>query len=202
VTSLTILLRHGETAWNAERRFTTRSDIELNDAGIAQAEGAAAALAATAIDRVYASPLKRALRTAEIVVAAHPGSPPITVDGRLTEIDAGPFEGLTPEEVEAGPNAAAYRSWHTDGEPQFPDGAEPFDDALIRAAAFMDDHAGDDGTTLVVTHGSLARLIVSSHLLGARPALHRRLWMDNCAMAVIETRLGIPRLIGFNVRSV
>ena len=60
------------------------------------------------------------------------------------------------------------------------------------AASFLDEHAGEDGTTLVVTHGSLARLMVSSYFLGGPPAVHRHLWLDNCRLAVIEPMDGYP----------
>ena len=193
-----ILIRHGETVWNLERRFTTHTDVELSDAGLDQARRAAEALAAVSIDRIYSSPLRRALRTAEMIAARQAGTCPVTADARLTEIDAGPFEGQTEEELAAGPLAAAFARWHTDGEPEFPEGSEPFDAALARASAFLEEHEGEQGTTLVATHGSLARLIVSSHFLGGPPPYHRRLWLDNCRLAVLEWRGGVPKLIAFN----
>ena len=196
-----LVIRHGETVWNAEHRFTTRSDVPLSDTGIRQAQTAAANLAATAIDRIYSSPLQRALRTAE-TIAASQAACRIEVDPRLTEIDAGPFDGKTTEELEAGPLAEAFAGWHTDGDPVFPEGTETFDHALERITAFFADHHDEPGTTLIATHGSLARLIVSSHLLAAPPPQHRRLWLDNCHLAVVEQRDGIPKLVGFNVLTV
>ena len=193
-----LLIRHGETVWNAERRFTTRTDVPLNDAGLAQARAAAEALAGTSIDRVYSSPLARALVTAETIARRHPSLGEGAVDSRLTEIDAGPFEGQTEQELQAGPLAGEFARWHTDGDPQFPAGSEPFAAALDRASSFLAEHEGEPGTTLVVTHGSLARLIVSSHFLGGPPPLHRRLWLDNCRLAVFEWRGGVPKLIAFN----
>ena len=193
------LIRHGETVWNAERRFTTHSDAELSDAGVAQATAAAEALAAETIDRIYTSPLQRAARTAAIIAEAQHGGCPVMADDRLVEIDAGPFEGKTSEELEAGPLAAAFAAWHTDdAEPVFPDGAETFVDALARASAFLAEHEGETGTTLIVTHGSLARLIVCSHFLGGPPPLHRRLWLDNCRLTVFEERQGVSKMVVFN----
>jgi len=197
-----LVIRHGETVWNAEHRFTTRSDVPLSDTGIRQAQEAAANLAATAIDRIYSSPLQRALRTAETIAASQAAACRIEVDPRLTEIDAGPFDGKTTEELEAGPLAEAFAGWHTDGDPVFPEGTETFDHALERITAFFADHHDEPGTTLIATHGSLARLIVSSHLLAAPPPQHRRLWLDNCHLAVVEQRDGIPKLVGFNVLTV
>lgn len=192
-------MRHGETVWNHERRFTTRTDVPLSEAGMAQAHEAAGRLAGTRIDRIYCSPLHRALFTAEAVAEQRSPAPEIVVDERLTEIDAGPFEGKTEEELAEGPLAEAFARWHSDDAPEFPEGAEPFDHALSRAASFLDEHAGEDGTTLVVTHGSLARLMVSSYFLGGPPPVHRHLWLDNCRLAVIEWRGGVPKLTGFNV---
>ena len=95
-----MLMRHGETVWNAEHRFTTRTDVELSAAGLEQAAEAARALSAVGIDRVFASPLSRARRTAELIAAAQATDCPVLVDERLTEIDAGPFEGMTSAEIE------------------------------------------------------------------------------------------------------
>jgi broad specificity phosphatase PhoE len=197
-----ILIRHGETVWNLERRFTTRTDVELSEAGIDQARRAADALAEVTIDRIYSSPLRRALRTAEMIAVRQGDGCTVTTDPRLVEIDAGPFEGLTEEELAAGPLAVDFARWHTDGEPEFPDGCEPFDVALARASAFLEQHDSDPGTTLIATHGSLARLIVSGHFLGGPPPFHRRLWLDNCRLAVFEWRSGVPKLIAFNVERV
>jgi broad specificity phosphatase PhoE len=194
-----ILVRHGVTVWNTEGRYTTRSDIPPSDEGIAQARAAAAALAATRIDRVFCSPLGRARMTGEIIAAAQPGgAPPVMVDERLTEIDAGPFEGLTAAEINAGPLAEAHALWHSDTDPVTPACAETLESAYLRAAAFFADVSELAGTTLAATHGSLARVLVASVVLGAPPAAHRRLWLDNCHWVVI--RLGRrPRMLAFNL---
>jgi broad specificity phosphatase PhoE len=191
-------VRHGVTVWNAEGRYTTRSDIPLSDAGIAQARAAAAALASVEIDRVYCSPLGRARRTAEIIAAAQRSAvPPVIVDERLTEIDAGPFEGLTAAEINAGPLAEAHTLWHSDTDPVAPPGTETLESARSRAAGFFADVSALDGTTLAATHGSLARVLVASVLLGAPPAAHRRLWLDNCHWVVIRLD-DRPRMVAFN----
>ena len=200
--SLLLLIRHGETVWNHDGRFTTRSDVPLSDAGLAQAREAAKALAATRIDRVFCSPAARARVTAETITARQPRPrPPVEVDSRLVEIDAGPFEGLTVAEIQAGPLAAEFATWHRDDDPRFPPGTETFGSAVDRAASFLDDVRGLAGTTLAATHGSLARVIVATLVLDADPSRHRRLWMDNCRLAAIEWLPGgRPRLVGFNLR--
>jgi broad specificity phosphatase PhoE len=195
-----ILIRHGRTAWNAEGRFTTRTDVPLDAEGREQAARAGAALAGVRIDRILASPLERARHTAEAIAAARAdGELGVTVDPRLTEIDAGPFEGRTIPEIEAGRDAAAFRAWHADADVVEVDGAEPLAAAAARAGAFLADAAALPGTTLAVTHGSLVRVLVAAAVLGADPAAHRRLWLDHCHWAVVETDGGRPRVTAFNI---
>jgi broad specificity phosphatase PhoE len=193
-----ILIRHGATAWNAEGRFTTRTDVELSPAGVAQAEEAAAGLAGVAIDRVICSPLLRARATGEAIAAAA-GGPPVTLDDRLREIDAGPFEGLTGDQIEAGPLAGAFHRWRSETDPAWPDGTETYDAAVARARSFYEDVRQLSGTTLAATHGSLARVLVTAVVIGVDPALHRRLWMDHCHCAVVSLDHSPPRLAAFNV---
>jgi len=62
---------------------------------------------------------------------------------------------MTEDQLRSGPMADDYDRWHTNVDPEFSEGAETFDAALARAAAFLDDHAGEAGTTLVVSHGAM-----------------------------------------------
>jgi probable phosphoglycerate mutase len=195
-----ILVRHGRTAWNAEGRFTTRTDVPLDNTGLAQAANAGTALAPVRVARILSSPLGRALRTSEAIAAARgPQAPSIKVDARLTEIDAGPFEGRTVAEIEAGPDAAAFRSWHADTPAAAPPGTEPLEAAAARAREFLADVTALPGTTVAVTHGSFARVLVVSAILAADPATHRRLWLDHCHCVVIDTGAERPQLTAFNV---
>lgn len=89
------IIRHGQTELNSRQVLQGRSDYPLNEAGIAQAEGAARRLQGIRFDRVYTSPLRRAVQTAEIVA---PGVPQI-VDRRLIEMDYGPYEGARLREL-------------------------------------------------------------------------------------------------------
>jgi broad specificity phosphatase PhoE len=193
-----ILVRHGATVWNAEGRYTTRTDIPLSPEGVEQARATAAALALEGIDRVFCSPLSRARTTGEIVAAAQRhGVPEVVVDDRLIEIDAGPFEGLTPDEIEAGPLREAHALWRADSDPVTPPGAETLTAARDRAAAFFADVSSLPGTTLAATHGSLTRVLVASVVLAADPVAHRRLWLSNGHWVVVEHG-DRPRLVAFN----
>ena len=85
------LMRHGETDWNKARRLQGQSDIALNENGIDLARKTAAGLKGVTFDRVFSSPLKRALMTAQII-AAESGCA-VETDDRLKEINFGPSEG-------------------------------------------------------------------------------------------------------------
>lgn len=108
-----ILVRHGETAWNAERRYQGHTDIELSEIGIAQARALAPRF--TGFDQentpVYSSDLKRAVQTAAIVC---PWATPI-LDPRLREIKFGKFEGLTYDQNIA-QHGDAFANWMGDPE--------------------------------------------------------------------------------------
>ena len=84
------LLRHGQTAWNVERRFLGASDVPLDDVGRAQANQVAAYFQGLRPYTVYSSPLSRALETARAL------GPPRVVAG-LAEMNMGALEGLSAE---------------------------------------------------------------------------------------------------------
>jgi len=86
-----LLIRHGETIWNKERRSQGFSDVPLSETGRAQAEALAAALANAPLAAVYCSDLSRALHTAEQI--AEPHRILVKIDVRLRELNQGELEG-------------------------------------------------------------------------------------------------------------
>jgi broad specificity phosphatase PhoE len=88
-----ILIRHGETLWNKEGRIQGISDVELSAVGIEQARLLALSLKDHPIKAIHASPLKRALQTAEIINEFH--CKEIHTHQGLMEMDQGDFEGVT-----------------------------------------------------------------------------------------------------------
>ncbi len=84
--------RHGETAWNRENRVCGLTDLPLTDRGREQARALAELVSSRSIHRIFASPLKRARETAEIV-GARIGLP-IQVERRLIEQNYGIYEGV------------------------------------------------------------------------------------------------------------
>ena len=88
--------------------------------------------------------------------------------------------------------------WRADRDPVTPPGAETLGAARDRAAAFFADVGSLPGTTLAATHGSLTRVLVAAVVLGADPAAHRRMWLENGHWVVVE-HAERPRLVAFNM---
>ncbi len=149
---LLYLVRHGETDWNLQRRIQGSTDIPLNDTGRAQARRAGELLASRTWDAVIASPLGRALETAEII-AAEVGLPEPTTDVRLMERAYGDAEGLEISEVD--------RRYPGD---TFVPGREEREDVAARAIAALVDigEAHPDQSVIVVSHGGLIRSVLTA----------------------------------------
>jgi len=141
-----LLVRHGESIWNAQRRWQGQADVPLSPVGEQQARVAATQLP-DGYPRIVTSNLRRAARTGELL--AEPQSLPVTVEPRLRERYAGPWEGLTRAEIEAG-----WPGMLEDG--RRPDDYETDDDLLGRALDALADLA--DGT-IAVTHGGVIRIL-------------------------------------------
>lgn len=94
-----VLIRHGETAWNAERRLQGHIDIGLNAEGLRQATALAAALEGEHFDAIVASDLQRAHQTAQALAATR--AMPVHADPLLRERCYGGFEGLLYADIEA-----------------------------------------------------------------------------------------------------
>ncbi|MFD1201693.1 histidine phosphatase family protein [Leucobacter albus] len=151
------LVRHGETDWNHARRIQGRTEVPLNDTGRAQASAAGALLATAAHgpwEGAYASPLGRAIETAEII-AQRLGLAAPTIDEGLWERDFGEAEGLLVEDIEA--------RWP--GQRGIP-GSEPLDSVAERSAAAIDSIYRSAPGSIVVAHGAMLRAGIG-RLIGA-----------------------------------
>lgn len=155
VTTRLCLVRHGETAWNAERRIQGQLDIPLNAIGESQARATAAALTGEHFDALYSSDLGRARVTAE--AATHGPGMALTLDAALRERHYGAFQGLTYAEAEARFPEDYARFSARDPEHAFPDGGESLAELAARVRAALeriaDAHPG--GHVLIVTHGGV-----------------------------------------------
>ena len=103
-----LLARHGESVWNAERRFQGRTDVALSARGRAQAEALGVALRRFNVARVYVSPFRRARETAEVALAGT-GMPLVALD-ELRELSLGEWEGCTVDEIRAR-DGNPYLAW-------------------------------------------------------------------------------------------
>lgn len=176
------LLRHGETAWNADgNRYCGRTDLPLTEKGIQQAEAVRQQLTNITLTAVYASPLKRALRTAEIAS----GGKRVVTDNRLIEIDFGVWEGKTKEEFIA-ENRNLWHNWINDPEITQAGGTgETAGTVVSRADSFfkhlLETHTS--GNILVVGHNGLNRLFLS-HKLGMPLKNYRKFFLDNATITM------------------
>ena len=149
-----LLVRHGESTWNARGRWQGWADPPLTDLGRAQAE--AAAPAAAPVDAVVSSDLQRALVTAELMAAVLDVGA-VHVEADLRERDVGDFTGLTRAEIEERwPGVLSQGNASIARDPRFGETVEALatrvNGALARLAATF---AGR--RVLVVTHGGVVR---------------------------------------------
>jgi 2,3-bisphosphoglycerate-dependent phosphoglycerate mutase len=150
VTTL-LLVRHGETDWNLERRVQGHTDRPLNATGLEQARALAEQLTGEPLDAVYASDLVRARHTAAIVAREHGLG--VTLEAGLREKHFGSWEGLTDVEIEEKFPDAVHGRWG-DGETTEAVAARAIA-AIERIRAFH-----PDGTVLLVSHGGPMRAIL------------------------------------------
>lgn len=175
-----LVVRHGETDWSREHRFTGSRDVPLNERGRRQSEAVALKLSSLAIAAVYASPLERARATAETIAKPHHLS--VQIDPVFREMAFGEWEGLTRAEL-AARDPAADETWTSAPHLARPAGGEPLCDVADRLAEGLGRlgaaHAGQN--VVLVTHAVVARLLVLD-ALGLGP---ERLWSVDASPAAI-----------------
>ncbi|MFE1958011.1 histidine phosphatase family protein [Streptomyces sp. NPDC059479] len=179
-----VLWRHGQTAWNVERRFQGSTDIGLTSTGVSQAQRSARLLASLKPDAIISSDLQRAAATAAELAAITRLD--VSYDATLRETFAGAWQGLTHDEIVAG-FGEQYAAWKR-GEPVRRGGGELETEVADRAAPVVLHHAEklpDDGTLVVVSHGGTIRTTIG-RLLG----LEAHHWeglggLSNCCWSVL-----------------
>jgi probable phosphoglycerate mutase len=199
-----VLVRHGLSSFNLERRIQGRDDLSsLSEEGISQARIVGEALAELPLIAAYSSPLRRARHTAEALLDCHGQGLRPSLNDNLLEIDLGPWSGLlqselkerqpelealwrrAPEQLElARPDGSLYRPV-----PELIDQAGRFvADLLERHGAWLEPEA-DAGTVLVVAHNGILRCLLLS-LLGLPASGFRRLRLDNASLSVLNVARG------------
>ncbi len=154
-----VVVRHGETANNAEQRFTGQLDAPLNTLGAQQAHAVARALAAEHFDLIVASDLARARQTAAAIAA--PRGVSVTLDPDLREISVGAWEGLTRSEAQARyPDELAR--WDANAVEHAPPGGETVAHLAERVTRALRWARGvaPDGAIVWVTHGGVVGVLI------------------------------------------
>ena len=157
------LVRHGETEWNLQEIFRGRTDIELNETGIKQAELLAQYLSRVEIEAIYSSPLKRALRTAEVMASYH--NLDIDIAPGLIDFDYGRWHGLPHQEVKDG-YEELYTEWIRNPHRVKMPGGERLSDVRRRAMSVVDNIISQhEGTVALVSHRVVNKVLICA-LLG------------------------------------
>jgi phosphoserine phosphatase len=210
-----ILVRHGETSFNAEGRVQGHIDVStLTQKGLADAQSVGQALLGIPIQAFYHSPLQRARQTAEAIgtVLAKENSAialPV-VNPNLIEISLPLWEGLLFDEVkEKFPDA--YRAWHKAPhllQMDDPNGAPPFFpvQSLFAQAQHLWDEvlpAHPNQTLLFVGHSGINRSLICT-ALGLPPERYQTIQQANCNISVLnfpDNTLGSAQLESLNITS-
>jgi len=194
-----LLVRHGLSSFNVERRIQGRNDLStLTVSGEDQARRLGLALAEVPIDAAYSSPLQRASATAGGIISPREDELTPVLDDGLLEIDLEPWSGLTADE-RAAKDPEAYATWRQRPEElelTRADGSryQPFPALMIQAREFLGrlltrhPVSGND-TVLVVGHNAILRCLILV-LLGEPNRGFRRLRLDNASLSVFNLSPG------------
>ena len=195
-----LLVRHGLSSFNKERRIQGRDDLSnLSEEGHEQARALGRSLQDVSIQAIYSSPLQRAAATTASLLEAKGGQTPGPVfDDGLLEVDLEPWSGQTIDELMQG-STEAYKIWKQrpmELELQRRDGSsyKPLPELMEQARGFisslLERHpANGNDTVLVVAHNAILRCLMLV-LLGEPDHGFRRLRVDNTSLSVFNIRPG------------
>jgi len=192
-----LLARHGQTEWNAQRRFQGKTDVPLNESGLNEARMLAVRLKNWPVDVIYTSPFSRALETAKIVSDLNVNAARLEVRSELEEMSFGNWEKLSVHDV-AKSFPGRYEAWKDDPSKVVPPGGESFEDVVKRVKPVLDDILNrEDREVLIVAHGGVIRAIVVL-LLGLSPSGIWHMRLDNCALVGLVSKDGKASLLFWN----
>lgn len=180
------LVRHCEAAGNKERVFQGSSDRDISENGAIQLEFLRKRFAEIHIDKVYASPLKRAYKTA-FAVAEGKGLP-VLLDPGLTEIDGGILEGKTFVDIFTNHNELET-AWDERPQDFAPPGGESMRQVYERIwdafCRIVNDPENEGKTLLIASHGAAIRNLLCRVTLGRIERLREMEWADNTAVSLL-----------------
>ncbi len=189
------VIRHGETAWNAEGRVQGQTDVPLSPVGEAQAQALVAALAGERFAAIYASDLRRVRQTAAPAARALGLEP--RLDAALRERHYGKFETLTYAEAHARlpEDYARFRAKDLDYDFGSGESLRSFHArAIACVGAIAARHAGE--TVLVFTHGGVLEM-VHRHAHGSGLSTPREFEIPNAAINWVEAGPGAWRILAW-----
>ncbi|HEY94050.1 MAG TPA: histidine phosphatase family protein [Dehalococcoidia bacterium] len=180
-----LLVRHGLTDHNVDRRVAGYTDINLNDEGFRQVEKLKKRLTDEKIDTVYSSDLQRAVDTAIGAVSGRDIE--IVTCYELREMNFGEAEEMTFAELNEQYPDLARSVMNVDTGLSFP-GGESFAEFVERVRVFLKtlEDFTEDQTILIVSHGATLRVIICE-LLGINPNHWYQLGIDNASLSIINT---------------
>ena len=173
------IIRHGQTEMNSRKVLQGRTDLPLNTEGAVQAAETAQMLNEMGIcfDRVFSSPLIRAVRTAEILA---PGIE-VETDDRLIEMDYGPFEGM--DLLSPAPEVMSF--FRDFSNTPAPDGMEQLDSVVARTGEFIESLRNISGSILISTH-AIAMKGILEYLTPESRGSYWSKHIGNCAVFMTE----------------
>jgi broad specificity phosphatase PhoE len=190
-----ILIRHGETRWNNQRRIQGgSSDTVLSPTGKKQVKSLGLALKAEELSAIYSSPLQRALETAQAIARYHKHLK-VQVEPELRELEVGDLEGATVESLGVDFSQFLLRWRDGEGAEKLPGGGESLVDLRNRAWSVTKRIVSDrQGTVVLVSHYFVTVSIICA-ALGLPPKGIRRFRVGVGSMSVLDFRNGLPCLI-------
>lgn len=182
-----ILVRHGKTAWNVEEVFRGRIDVELNETGVREAELLAEYLSGVKVEAVYSSPLRRALKTAEMIARYHKLE--VEIAPGLIDFDFGEWQGLPHQEVKDR-YKELYAQWQENPHlVQMPDG-ESLAEVRERALNLVNEAvARHKGRVVLVSHRVVNKVLICA-LLGLDNSHFWNIRQDTCGTTAFAYEKG------------
>jgi broad specificity phosphatase PhoE len=158
-----ILARHGQTAWNVEKVFRGRADVNLDEVGIEQAALLGQYLSNCRLEAIYSSPLRRALDTANIVARDHKTA--VKLAQGLIDFDYGDWQSLPEQEVKR-LYPDILKEWHNNPRKARMPGGESLEDVRWRAVQVVNNVLSrHQGSVLLVSHRVVIKVLIC-YLLG------------------------------------
>jgi len=178
-----ILARHGETAWNVEKVFRGRADVNLDEIGVAQAELLGKYLSNWELEAIYSSPLKRALDTANMVARYQKVA--VRISEGLTDFDYGEWQSLPEQEVER-LYPALIKEWHNSPHKARMPSGEGLEDVTTRAVEVVNGILPRyQGNVLLVSHRVVIKVLVC-YLLGLDNSHFWNIRQDVCGITTFD----------------